>query len=384
MADLWSERDGALPDAQFLHPYYRDRAIPPRLARRCRYRLNQEELMNDRILRALRRETVDRTPVWLMRQAGRSLPKYNESRAEREMFDLLRDPAAAADITAMPLEYYDVDAAVLYNDLSTPYFAAGFDLEMVKGVGPVVHDPIMKPEDVERLTPFDPRVELDYNLDQIRLLVERLNVPVLGFVGAPFTLASYLIMGQRSRDLAELKTFMWSEPEAWNRLADFWARHMAEFAVAQHEAGAGAVQVFDSWAGALAPGDYEEFVLPHMRTIFERLEQASVPSINFFNGNPALLRLVAEGGGDAISVDWRLPIDEAWRVIGEDRAIQGNLDPCALLAGEEFALRRTKEILDRVGGRPGHIFNLGHGILADTDWRVARSVIDFVHEYTSR
>lgn len=340
--------------------------------------------MNDRILRALRREPVDRTPVWMMRQAGRSLPRYNESRAEREMFDLLKDPQAAADITAMPLDYYPVDAAVLYNDLSTPYFAAGFDLEMVKGVGPVVHNPIERPGDVDRLTPFDPRRELDYNLDQIRLLVKRLDVPVLGFVGAPFTLCSYLIAGGRSRDLAELKTFMWSETAAWNRLAGFWAEHMAEFGIAQHEAGAGAVQVFDSWAGALAPEDYEEFVFPHVRRIFERFEEAGVPSINFFNGNPALLPVVARAGGDAVSVDWRLPIDEAWKLIGEDRAIQGNLDPVALLAGEEFALRRTKDILDRVGGRPGHIFNLGHGILPGTDWRVARAVIDFVHEYTAR
>lgn len=340
--------------------------------------------MNDRILRALKHEPVDRTPVWFMRQAGRSLPRYNQSRAERGMFELLQDPEAAAAITSMPLEYYDVDAAVLYNDLSTPYFAAGFDVEMRKGVGPVVHNPIQRAEDVDRLTPFEPREALDYNMDQIRILVDRIDVPVLGFVGAPFTLCSYLIMGQRSRDLAEIKTFMWSEPEAWHRLADFWARHMAEFAVAQHEAGAGAVQVFDSWAGTLGPTEYEEFLLPHMRTIFSRLEAAGVPSINFFNGNPALLPLVARGGGDCISVDWRIPIDEAWKLIGEDRAIQGNLDPCALLAGEAFALSRTKDILDRVGGRPGHIFNLGHGILPDTDWRVARAVIDFVHEYTAR
>lgn len=340
--------------------------------------------MNDRILRALRGEPVDRTPIWMMRQAGRSLPRYNATRAERGMFDLLKDPVAAAEITAMPLEYYDVDAAVLYNDLSTPYFGAGFDVEMRKGVGPVVHNPIMKPEDVERLTPFDPRIELDYNLDQIRVLVERLDVPVLGFVGAPFTLSSYLIMGQRSRDLTEIKTFMWSETAAWNRLADFWATHMAEFAIAQHEAGAGAVQIFDSWAGSLGPQDYEEFVLPHMRTLFGRLESANVPTINFYNGNPALLALVAQGGGDAVSIDWRMPIDDAWKIIGYDRAIQGNLDPCALLAGEEFALRRTKDILDRVGGRPGHIFNLGHGILPETDWKVARAVVDFVHEYTAR
>lgn len=340
--------------------------------------------MNDRILRALRREPVDCTPVWLMRQAGRSLPKYNETRANSGMFDLLRDARAAAEITALPLEYYDVDAAVLYNDLSTPYFAAGFDLEMRKGVGPVVHNPIMKPEDVERLTPFDPRVALDFNLDQIRLLVQQLDVPVLGFVGAPFTLCSYLIMGHRSRDLAELKTFMWSETAAWNRLADFWALHSAEFAIAQFEAGAAAVQIFDSWAGVLGPRDYEEYVLPHMRALFERLESANVPTINFYTGNPALLPLVASAGGDAVSVDWRIPVDEAWKVIGEDRAIQGNLDPCALLAGKDFALRRTKEILDRVGGRPGHIFNLGHGVLPETDWRVAKAVVDFVHEYTSR
>jgi uroporphyrinogen decarboxylase len=340
--------------------------------------------MNDRILRALRREPVDRTPVWFMRQAGRSLPRYNESRAEREMFDLLKDPEAAADITAMPLDYYDVDAAVLYNDLSTPYFAAGFDLEMRKGVGPVVHNPIEGPADVDRMTPFDPRTELDYNLDQIRLLVKRLDVPVLGFVGAPFTLCSYLVAGGRSRDLAELKTFMYTETEAWHRLAGFWAEHMGEFAVAQHEAGAGAVQVFDSWAGALGPDDYEEFVFPHVRRIFERMEEAAVPSINFFNGNPALLPLVARAGGDALSIDWRLPIDEAWKVIGDDRAVQGNLDPVALLAGRDFALKRTRDILDRVEGRPGHIFNLGHGILPGTDWEVAKAVIDFVHEHTAR
>jgi uroporphyrinogen decarboxylase len=284
----------------------------------------------------------------------------------------------------MPLEYYDVDAAVLYNDLSTPYFGAGFDVEMRKGVGPVVHNPISGPEDVDRLRPFDPRQELDYSLDQIRLLVQRLDVPVLGFVGAPFTLCSYLMAGGRSRDLAELKTFMYAETEAWHRLAGFWAEHMAEYAIAQHEAGAGAVQVFDSWAGALGPEDYETFVFPHVRHMFQRMQQAGVPSINFFNGNPALLPLVAQAGGDAISIDWRLPIDEAWKIIGDDRAVQGNLDPVALLGGRDFALKRTKDILDRVGGRPGHIFNLGHGILPGTDWEVAKAVIDFVHDYTSK
>jgi uroporphyrinogen decarboxylase len=318
-----------------------------------------------------------------MRQAGRSLPRYRESRAERAMFELLRDPAAAADITALPLEYYPVDAAVLYNDLSTPYFAAGFDVEMRAGVGPVVTNPIRSPGDVRRLADFDPRTELDFNMEQIRLLVPRLDVPVLGFVGAPFTLCSYLF-GERSRELSQIKRFMWRHEEAWHHLAGYWARHMAEFGIAQHEAGAAAVQVFDSWAGALGVEDYREFVLPHSRDLLRRLSAAGVPTIHFAIGNPALLPLIAAAGGDAISVDWRLPIDEAWSIIGEDRAIQGNLDPCVLLAGEDVALRRTREILERVGGRPGHIFNLGHGMLPETDHRVARRVVEFVHELTAR
>jgi uroporphyrinogen decarboxylase len=339
--------------------------------------------MNDRILRALGHETTDCTPVWFMRQAGRSLPRYRDSRADRDMFDLLRDPPAAAAITRMPLEYYDVDAAVLYNDLSTPYFAAGFDVEMRKGVGPVVHNPITNAADVARMTPFDPRVALDFNMEQIRLLVASIDVPVLGFVGAPFTLCSYLVDPPRSRDLAEIKAFMWREPAAWHDLAGFWADHMADFGIAQHEAGAGAVQVFDSWAGALGVEDYREFALPHTQKLLRALASAGVPTIHFSIGNPALLPLIAEAGGDAISVDWRLPIDKAWDLVGTDRAIQGNLDPTVLLAGRDIALKKTKEILDRVAGRPGHIFNLGHGLLPETDHEVVRAVTDFVHEYTS-
>ena len=340
--------------------------------------------MNERIVRALRRESVDATPVWFMRQAGRSLPRYRESRAMRDMFELLKDPPAAAEITRMPMDYIPVDALVLYNDLSTPYFGAGFQLEMRKGVGPVVLNPIEKPEDVARMTPFDPRVTLDYNLEQIRLLRTQVELPILGFVGAPVTLASYLLPGGRSRELATLKEFMWRHPDAWYRLARFWAEHMADFGVAQYEAGAAAVQVFDSWAGSLSVEDYREFVFPHMRLIFERLKAAGAPSINFFTGNPALLPLVAEAGGDCISIDWRMPIDQAWEIVGFDRAIQGNLDPSALLAGKEFAIRRAKEILDRVNGRPGHIFNCGHGLHAETDHTVVRAVAEFVHEYTSR
>jgi uroporphyrinogen decarboxylase len=339
--------------------------------------------MNDRIVKALRRERADATPVWFMRQAGRSLPRYREMRAEAGMFDLLRDPPAAARVTALPLDYFPVDACVLYNDLSTPYFGAGFDVEMRPGVGPVVDWRIEGPADVDRLTPFDPRVSMDYILEQIRLLTRELDVPVLGFVGAPFTLATYLISGPKTRNVEETKVFMWREEEAWDRLASFWADHMAEFAIAQHEAGASAVQVFDSWAGALSPQDYAASVLPHMARLFSRLSEAGVPSINFATGNPELLPLLADGGGDVIGVDWRIPIDEAWRRVGDNRGVQGNLDPNILLAGRETAIRRTRDILDRVGGRPGHIFNCGHGLLPGSDPDVLRAVVDFVHEYTA-
>jgi uroporphyrinogen decarboxylase len=340
--------------------------------------------MNDRILKVLRLEKPDVTPVWFMRQAGRSLPRYRDLRAEAGMFDILRDPAAAAEITALPLDYFPVDACVLYNDLSTPYFGAGLDVEMRPGVGPVVTPRIESPADVDRLTPYDPRSAMPYILEQIRLLTGRLKVPVLGFVGAPFTLATYLIAGTgAARNVDETKAFMWRHPEAWDRLASFWTDHMAEFGIAQHEAGAAAVQVFDSWAGSLAPADYRTHVLPHMRRIFDRLKAAGVPSINFSTGNPALLPLVAEAGGDLIGIDWRVPIDEAWAVVGEGRGVQGNLDPVALLAGRDIAIRQTRDILDRVGGRPGHIFNTGHGLLPGTDPDVVRAVVDFVHEYTS-
>jgi len=339
--------------------------------------------MNDRLLRALRREPVDRTPVWFMRQAGRSLPKYRESRAEQGMFEIIRTPEVAAEITAMPLEYYPVDACVLYNDLSTPFFGAGLEVELVPGRGPVVDRPIRTPADIDLLTPHEPREAFPYVMEQIRILRERLDVPVIAFVGAPFTLCSYLIegTGKHSREIEALKAFIYAHPEAWERLASFWADHLAEFGIAQHEAGAAAVQVFDSWAGSLSPDDYRRYVLPYNRRILERLREAGVPTIHFATGNPALLPLLAEAGGDGIGVDWRIPIDEAWTAIGHDRAIQGNLDPSAILAGKDAALAKAKDVLDRVGGRPGHIFNVGHGILPGTDPDVIRAVVEFVHDY---
>lgn len=341
-------------------------------------------MKNDTLLRALRGEPTAYTPVWFMRQAGRSLPRYRELRADAGMFEILRDPERAADITAMPLEYFPVDACVLYNDLSTPFLAAGLDVEMRAGVGPVVDRPIREAADVDRLQPFDPRASLAYTMDAIRLLVERLDVPVLGFVGAPFTLCSYLIEGSRGERLAGLKTFMWREPDAWHRLADYWADHLADYAIAQHEAGAGAVQVFDSWAGALSAEDYAHHVMPHMERMFDALSAAGVPTISFYTGNPALLPLVAEAGGDGLGLDWRLPLGTAREIVGDERALQGNLDPVCLLAGEEFAIARAGEILDQLPDGRGHIFNVGHGLLPETDPAVVRAVVDFVHERSSR
>jgi uroporphyrinogen decarboxylase len=343
--------------------------------------------LNDRILRALRRESVDATPIWFMRQAGRSLPRYREVRSERGMFDVIRDPPAAAAVTELPLQYYPVDAAILYNDLSTPFLAAGLDVRLEPGTGPVVRQRIATASDVDRLRPFEPRAALDFTMGQIELLVARLNVPLLAFVGAPFTLASYLVGEAGSggaRNIEATKAFMWRQPDAWHRLATYWAHHQAEYAVAQHEAGAAAVQLFDSWAGALAPEDYARYVLPYSRLVLDRCRAAGVPTIHFVTGNPTLLPLVAEAGGDAIGVDWRLPIDEAWRLVGPDRAVQGNLDPAVLLAGRDVALARTREILERVGGRPGHIFNSGHGLLPGTEPDVVRAVVDMVHDYTAR
>lgn len=337
--------------------------------------------MNDRILRALRREPVDATPVWFMRQAGRCLPRYHELRADVGMFEVLRDPEAAAEITALPLEYFPVDALVLYNDISTPFFGAGLHVEIQKGLGPVVDRPIDGPEDVARLVPHDPRETMPYILDQIRLLVARESVPVLGFVSAPFTLCTYLIKGARARNVEETKAFLWRWPEAWDGLAGFWADHLAEFAVAQAEAGAGAVQVFDSWAGALSPSDYERYAAPYTRRILDRLAEANVPSINFTTGNPALLPSVAATGGDTIGVDWRIPLDEAWETIGADRGIQGNLDPARLTAGAEAALAGAEDVLRRARGRPGHIFNVGHGLTPNADPDVLRRVVDFVHSW---
>ena len=335
--------------------------------------------MNDLLLRALRREPLDRTPVWFMRQAGRSLPRYRELKQDRDLLEVTRDPELAARITALPLEYFPVDAAVLFADISTIFIGAGLEVTIHKGLGPLLPEPFDTAERIRSLAPFDPRESLDFVLETLRILTERLAVPVVGFVGAPFTLMTYFVESPRSRERQGTKAFMWREPALWDELMSYWSEHVLAFARAQAEAGAAAIQVFDSWAGCLAPEDYGRYVLPYTTRVLGGLADSAVPSINFATGNPALIPLLALGGGDAISVDWRVAIDEAWKTIGYDRAIQGNLDPASLLVDRETAVARAHEIVERVGGRPGHIFNVGHGILPETDPDVIRAVVQHVH-----
>lgn len=316
-----------------------------------------------------------------MRQAGRSLPRYRELRRKRSIAELLCDPAAVAEITLLPLEHYPVDAAILFMDLSTPFGGAGWQVQFREGVGPRVDRPLSTGTDLRRLHPFDPTRALDFVFEAIRLVKPHLDVPLIGFVGAPFTICSYLFEGDRARRLQSAKRWLWAESEAWDELADYWSEHLAAFAIAQYRAGADLIQVFDSWVGTLGRKDYERHVLPYTRRLFERLEAAGVPSIHFGTGNPSLLDLMVRAGGDAIGVDWRVSLDEAWRIIGHGRAIQGNLDPAALLAGVDTATRLTREILDEAGGRPGHIFNLGHGIPPEASPEVIRAVVDVVHTH---
>ena len=335
--------------------------------------------MNDLLLRALRRQPVERTPVWFMRQAGRCLPAYRELRREHGFLDIVRNPEVAAQVTRLPLDYFEVDGLVLFMDLSTPFEAAGIEVEIRPGVGPVPMPPWGGLNDVARLEPFEPRDRLDFVLEAIRLLASKGDRPVIGFVGAPFTLCSYLARGSRDHRLAQLRAFILRSPEVWDRLAGFWADHQAEFAIAQHEAGAGAIQLFDSWCGTLDPVTYRERVLPYSRALLERLARRKIPTIHFGATHAAF----AEAGGDAIGVGSQTPLDEAWERIGPERAIQGNLDPAYMLAGKEAALAGTREVLRRAAGRPGHIFNLGHGLHPDSDPDVIKAVVNEVRLLTS-
>jgi len=337
-----------------------------------------------RFLRACRREPVDRTPVWFMRQAGRYLPEYRARRAKHSLLEICAQPDLAAEVTLQPLRALGVDAAILFADILLPLVPMGIDLEFAAGEGPVIHNPIRSAEDVAALRPVEPRESLSTVLTTIRFVRQELNgrTPLIGFAGAPFTLASYLIEGGASRNYLKTKQLMYDDPQTWHTLLHKLAGLVANYLAAQIEAGAQAVQLFDSWAGCLSPDDYGEYVLPHSQAIFQALAPLVVPAIHFGTGTAALLPLLKEAGGDVIGLDWRTPLDWGWDALGPEVAVQGNLDPVALFAPRPELKRRVRAILDQAGGRPGHIFNLGHGILPETPVENVKAVVEMVHEFS--
>ncbi|MBA3232315.1 MAG: uroporphyrinogen decarboxylase [Acidobacteria bacterium] len=340
--------------------------------------------MNNRFLQACRREPVDATPIWFMRQAGRYMADYRALRQRYTLLEICANPELAVAVTLQPVEVIEVDAAILFSDLLVPFTPMGLDFDFVKGEGPSVEHPIRTPEAVEKLRRFEPREALGHVLETIRILRRELDgrVPLIGFGGAPFTMASYAIEGCPSTTYARTKAFMYAQPEAWHRLCSRFADMMADYLTAQIEAGAQALQIFDSWAGALSQADYREFALPHTSRIFSALKAKGVPLIHFGVGTAAILGDIVDNGADVIGVDWRQPIDEAWQVIGPNRAIQGNLDPARLLGPMDRVFSATDDILRRVGGRPGHIFNLGHGVLPSTPLESVQALARHVHEVT--
>ena len=319
-----------------------------------------------------------------MRQAGRYMADYRALRERHTLLELCRTPDLATEVTLQPVRQIEVDAAILFSDLLLPLEPMGINFDFVKGEGPAIDNPIRSAADVDRLRRFEPRESLGHVLQAIRQIKRELDghVPLIGFAGAPFTLASYAIEGGHSSNFARTKGLMYGSPEAWHRMAALFADLVADYLLAQIDAGVDVVQVFDSWVGALNAHDYREFILPHTKKIFEALKDRDVPVIHFGVGTGSILAELREAGGDVIGADWRIPLDEAWQRIGFDRGVQGNLDPTLLLGPLERMFAATDDILERAGGRPGHIFNLGHGILPPTPLEHVQALAHYVHEVT--
>jgi len=347
--------------------------------------LTAPDVRESRFLRACRREAVDRTPVWFMRQAGRYMAEYRALRQNYTLLQLCHTPELATEVTLQPLRRIDLDAAILFSDLLLPLEPMGIPFDFIKGEGPSIENPIRSSDDIDRVRLTDPRDTLGFTLDAIRLVKRELagRVPLIGFAGAPFTLASYAIEGGPSKDFARTKALMYGDPPAWHRFADRLATVVADYLVAQIDAGVDAVQIFDSWVGALNADDYREFALPHTRKIFDAVG-TRVPTIHFGVATGSILHVMREAGGDVLGADWRIPLDEAWERIGTDRGIQGNLDPTLLLGPRERMLNGARDVLARAGGRPGHIFNLGHGILPSTPVDHVQALARFVHQHSER
>jgi len=339
------------------------------------------QLHNSRFLRACRREPVDTTPVWIMRQAGRYLPEYMAVRSKVTFIELCKSPALAAEVTLSAQRVLGVDAAILFADLLPILEPMGLDLEYAKGEGPVIHNPVKTAAEVDRVVELEDVSSLHFVFDTVRLVRRDLpaDIPLIGFAGAPFTLASYIIEGGGSKNYSTTKGLMYCDRGAWHALMQRLSSSLVRYLQAQIDAGCQAVQLFDSWAGCLSPHDYREYVLPYTQAVIRGLNGA-VPVINFLTGNPCLLPLCREAGGDVIGLDWRIELKDGWQAVGHDRGVQGNLDPVTLLADLPTIRSRTREILAQAAGRPGHIFNLGHGVMPDVNPDHVKALVEMVHE----
>lgn len=343
------------------------------------------ELYNSRFMKAARREPVDTTPVWIMRQAGRYLPEYMAVRSKVTFIELCKNPNLAAEVTLTARDRLGVDAAILFADLLPILQPMGLDLEYAKGEGPVIHNPLKDSSHIGRFTEVEDVGCLDYVFAAVKLIRKQLpaNIPLLGFAGAPFTLASYAIEGGGSKNYALTKTWMYSDPGAWRQLMETLSRSLIRYLRAQIEHGCQAVQLFDSWAGCLSPDDYREYVQPYTKMVLDGLPP-DVPVINFLTGNPALLPLLRQAGGQIIGLDWRVNLKDAWATVGHDVAVQGNLDPVSLYADLRTLRQRAKAVLDAAEERPGHIFNLGHGVFPDLKPENVIALVEMVHEMGQR
>jgi uroporphyrinogen decarboxylase len=337
--------------------------------------------MEPLLVRAARREATERTPVWFMRQAGRSLPEYRAIRERHSFWEVAHTPELCAEVTLQPVRRHGVDAAVMFADIMTPVLGMGLDVDLVEGVGPVVATPVRTLDDVARLRVPDPDEAYAPLLAAIGHVRGELaeQQAVVGFCGGPFTVAGYLVEGKPSREFATVKTMMYAQPEVWRALMAKLADCFALYVGAQARAGADVVQLFDSWVGALSPADYEEYVAPWSAQI---LAAVDVPTIHFGTGASTLLPAMARAGGDVVGLDWRIALDDGWSLVGDDRAVQGNLDPAVLLGPWERVESSARDILDRAAGRPGHIFNLGHGVLPRTEPDTISRLTELVQEST--
>jgi uroporphyrinogen decarboxylase len=345
------------------------------------------DLSNSRFLRACRREPVDATPIWLMRQAGRYMAGYRALREKYPFLEMVKTPELACEVTLQPINAFELDAAIIFADILPPLEAMGLGLEFVADEGPVLHNPVRSAADVEALRVLPPEETLAFTLEALRLArseLEPRGIPLIGFSGAPFTLAAYAIEGRSSRHYARVKGLMMGQPDVWRCLMDKLADVVGSYLLAQARAGAQAIQLFDSWVGHLSPADYRELVLPYSRRAIDIARAAGVPIIHFGTDTSGMLELIREAGGDVIGVDWRIDLSAAWQRLGPDVAVQGNLDPVALLAPWTALEKRAHAVLDQAAGRPGHIFNLGHGILPDTPVDNVSRLVETVHEYSRK